>query len=730
MFGCCGVQRRVVVCLVMVLALSDAFAMDKDLEVAPDGFSVELLSRRILAVRRENPSGIVRVRFSAGDYYFEKPLLLDGASAPSCSASIEFCSVGHVRLFGSVPVSGWKRGNVNGFDGVWYADVRTCGVTNRLNLLFCNGRRQVLARYPNADSRNPYAGGWAYVDGKRVGMYQEIAGERLDRVAVAPQDRISRAHPAEGRICIFPRYNWFNRIANIASVESDGSCVLASRLQFAARPGDRYHFLGYREDLDVPGEWYHDVGGGRLWWIPEEADMRRPVVLSVPCAGSVFRLEGASGVKIRGFEICAANSALVAARSCDVVVSGCRIHDVGFTESAVSAKGCSRFVVKDCDIWETGGPGVQIEGGGNPPLELSGNAVENCYLHHTGRMSRNGGAIVVVASGVLLRHNLIHDIPRSGIAHNGQLNVIAFNRIRHTNLESEDTAAVYGHGDWIGGAGTKIFNNWISDTIGFGWTKKGYRFRHFAFGLYTDTAGGGTEYVNNIVERSPSGGIHLNSARYCLVSNNVFVSNGGPKQTNKQLSLQGWHTQEGIYASVSNGMTYWHARLLGKNPGWTNFPSLARTPQESHLPGHRLMQQNVFVNNIVYYPDQPNSSYHGAVYFDHSVNRFDRNVIWGGSTNVVLYTDSAKDFCEWKREGQDVGSLVTDPLFVDPVNHDWRLRADSPARKLGIRPVSTDSIGLVKTASRRRLPVRDAEGVREHPEWLRDLPSQAQPERK
>ena len=45
------------------------------------------------------------------------------------------------------------------------------------------------------------------------------------------------------------------------------------------------------------------------------------------------------------------------------------------------------------------------------------------------------------------------------------------------------------------------------------------------------------------------------------------------------------------------------------------------------------------------------------------------------------------------RRGQDQGSLVADPKFVDPAEGDFRLRDDSPARKLGIQSLDARQAG-------------------------------------
>jgi len=47
-----------------------------------------------------------------------------------------------------------------------------------------------------------------------------------------------------------------------------------------------------------------------------------------------------------------------------------------------------------------------------------------------------------------------------------------------------------------------------------------------------------------------------------------------------------------------------------------------------------------------------------------------------------------------QRDGVDAHSLAADPLFVDVENGDLRLRPDSPAFKLGFKPIDITKIGL------------------------------------
>jgi hypothetical protein len=49
---------------------------------------------------------------------------------------------------------------------------------------------------------------------------------------------------------------------------------------------------------------------------------------------------------------------------------------------------------------------------------------------------------------------------------------------------------------------------------------------------------------------------------------------------------------------------------------------------------------------------------------------------------------------QWQARGHDRHSLVADPKFVDAAHGDFRLKADSPALKLGFVPIDTSKIGL------------------------------------
>jgi hypothetical protein len=50
-------------------------------------------------------------------------------------------------------------------------------------------------------------------------------------------------------------------------------------------------------------------------------------------------------------------------------------------------------------------------------------------------------------------------------------------------------------------------------------------------------------------------------------------------------------------------------------------------------------------------------------------------------------------FDQWKAKGLDQHSLVADPRFVDPANRNFSLRPDSPALRLGFKPIDISGVG-------------------------------------
>ena len=74
----------------------------------------------------------------------------------------------------------------------------------------------------------------------------------------------------------------------------------------------------------------------------------------------------------------------------------------------------------------------------------------------------------------------------------------------------------------------------------------------------------------------------------------------------------------------------------------------------------------------------------------------DYNVIFHASGKALVNKGlpEVSSFEEWQKRGFDTHSIVADPLFVDAAKDDYSLKPDSPAFKLGFKPIDLSSVGL------------------------------------
>src|SRR5690606_27974207 len=87
----------------------------------------------------------------------------------------------------------------------------------KVRQLLFNGKRQPLARYPNADPADPLYSGWAFL--------QEVPKDKMEghpwkrKAFLKPEDVRQWSKPDELEINIFAGYGWWNFIMPVASVD-------------------------------------------------------------------------------------------------------------------------------------------------------------------------------------------------------------------------------------------------------------------------------------------------------------------------------------------------------------------------------------------------------------------------------------------------------------------------------------------------------------------------------
>jgi len=490
--------------------------------------------------------------------------------------------------------------------------------------LFFDGKRMHLARYPNYDPENPYGGGWAYADGTPVSMYQEVANESKRTLRYKEQDARQWERPEEGEVFVFPRYNWWNNIVRIASVDSEKrEITLTADCSYAIRPGDRYYVRGLFEELDAPGEWYLDTQSWTLYFYPPSPLAGKNVY--APVLRTIIAMNNVSHVTFRGFTIECCEGTAVYLRNCnECLIAGNTIRNVGdYNGNGVTVEGGRSNGVVGNDIYEVGRDAISISGRDRITLTSAENYAENNYIHHTGVFYKQGVGISLTGCGNRASHNLIHDCPRFGILFVGNNLVIEFNRIRHVNLETEDTGVIYTGGrDWISSRGTVVRYNFFSDSLGFGRNREGkWVSPHFAWGIYLDDNAGGVDVIGNIVARCARACLHLHSARDNLIENNIFIEGG-----EYQYQYNGWTTSHPFWVNNIASMVKGYESVINQ-PAWQKMRNMHIHPERAPLPDGKVMTGNIFRRNILYWRNPQAALLQMAnVPFDH--NEFDFNLIW------------------------------------------------------------------------------------------------------
>lgn len=656
------------------------------------------------------PDGGVTVSVRAGVYELTEPFGLTSQDSGTQAGPVVYRAYPGEKpvLTGAKVVSGFVAHQ----GAILKADVGSQGFKGRyFRQLFFGGKRQQLARYPNFDPINPYAGGYAYVGGplpKPGAMYRDDSNDAAVLFHYREKDARTWAHPELGEVSIFPRYNWMNEIVPIAAVDRDAKTIRLTRgvAYKAIRPFDRYYVRNLLDELDSPGEWYLDKQTWTLYFWPPEPIHAGAV--RAPMTDTLVEIkQGASWITVRGFTMDGCNGAAVSVHGAEhCLVAGNTIHDVcaRFGPAAVEVHGGRNCGVVGNDISDAENGGIRLNGGDVKTLAPGEHYAENNYVHQIGL--ENGHSCGIWLQGVALRvsHNLIHDITRCGVFGGGPDCVVEYNHIRHVNLQTEDTGGYYNGGLWHI-RGQVIRYNLVHDTLGYGRHGKEWVTPYFSWGIYLDDDQSYTHVYGNIVARTTSGGCHIHAGRNNLVENNIFVDSTGP-----QVQYSGHNPTSELVIKRLKEFTE-----IQKNPAFiAKYPDIS----QANLDTVWHMAENKVLRNVIYYRGEKCNlhGFHHVAADPLKQNEVDRNLIWHfGLPLRVAGNGKTMSLEDWQKEGFDTHSVVADPSFVDPDKDDYRLKPDSPAFKLGFQAIPVEKIGLFQSDLRATWPIVEAQGVRERP---------------
>jgi hypothetical protein len=311
--------------------------------------------------------------------------------------------------------------------------------------LFIAGQPMTLARWPNQDQ--PLTRSISVPSSTQI----TYSGSRPERWTLAPEV-------------------WFHGLWNTtyadfhlkaASINTTSKTITFASAPpvFGIGPNQPYYAYNLLEEIDEPGEYYMDRTSGILYCWPVAPLSGATIQVSM-VEGSLLILGGTEYVKLSDLTIEATRGPLLQINGGDDnTVLRCLFRNGG--EYAALVSGTSNGL-DQCDIVDCGEDGVILRGGLRSSLIAGNNFATNCRICRVGRINWSNHPAINLDSGCgnLASHNLIDELPHSGVLFSGNNHVIEYNEIRRTCLVTSDAAAIYSGRDW-GYRGNIIRYNFI-----------------------------------------------------------------------------------------------------------------------------------------------------------------------------------------------------------------------------------------------------------------------------
>jgi hypothetical protein len=527
--------------------------------------------------------------------------------------------------------------------------------------LFINGRRQILARYPNYDVQSQYLNGFS-------------------PDAISPERVRTWSNPKGGYIHALHQYLWGDMHYQINGKDARGNLTYDGGWQNnRPRPmHEQYRFVeGIFEELDAPGEWFLDEAKSTLYFYPPAEIKLANAVVETVRLKHLVELQGSESAPVRwialkGFVFQHAARTFMDTRD-PLLRSDWRIYRGG----AVFLNGTEDCHIDSCFFDQLGGNCIFVnhynrrarisrrhiaEAGGNGicfvgdrhavrnPLDnyderlsvgeldlrpgpITPNypaecLVEDSLIHQTGRVEKQSAPIEISMSMcITVRHVSIYDVPRAGI----NIGDGCWGGHRIEYCDTFDTVKETGdHGS---------FNSWARD--------RWWQVKNVDLDTIVDGQHKGLPVLDTVLP------ITLTNSRWrCDHGWDIDLDDGSTNYeiTNNLCLKGGLKLREGFYRICENN-------VLVNN---------SLHPHVWYLDSH-----DVFRNNIVFTPYHPIRIRKWGQEFDH--NLLHQPGTDGTQVATKLQTQSS----------QDAHSLTADAQFIAPAAGDYRVVFGSPALALG-----------------------------------------------
>ena len=632
----------------------------------------------------------VTVYLRGGTYYLSAPVVFGPANSGTATAPIVYAAYGSEKpvVSGGIKVTPtWTAysGNAN-------IQVTTIAQNLKVDQLFFNGKRQVLARYPNFDANT------VILDGFNANC--------LSRVA-------NWANPGEG-----PGYIRGLQV----NLWGGNSYIITGKTGTTLNQtwvGDNNRGSGLDathrmvenlfEELDAAGEWFYRKSTGQLFFWPPTGTNLSTATIELASQDELLRFIGTSNataasvkyIQFNGVTFTHAYRTLFSQTYETVLQSDWAIARAG----ALFMQNAENIVIENCLFDQVGGNGIFASGynrnhlfannvfndagascvclfGLTSSVRCPGSwsstptctdkmpgpvdpvngefpayvTVSNNMMNHFGRFEKQPAGVAMSATECdTIRHNTIHDCPRAGLSINDGCwggHVIEYNWIYNTVLETGD------HGP---------FNAWGRD--------------------------------RNIRWPNDTSATTLDSWKTTIIRNNRIEPKGGDFGLDMDDDASNYYAYNNLL--FGGGIKF--IGTMRKNTYVNNI--LLRDSQVKIFGGQITSASNFYMTRNIIANSQPYQlGSNTPDYFKQNTKLVDSNCYSNAATQVC--GDQCYTWAQWHTAGLDVHSVLGIPTFADTAKvfpNNYAPRGDysvtsAAALTLGFKNFPMDSFGVIQVS--------------------------------